>query len=307
VHVRKIPLSGDVELATIARGTPGMAGADLANLVNEAALLAARKNKTLVDMSDFEEAKDKVMLGVERKSLVLSEDERKLTAYHEAGHTVVSIMTPGSDPIHKVTIVPRGRALGLMMSLPEKDRYGQTKEWLIGRLAISFGGRVAEELVFGPDKVTTGAGSDIEQATSLARRMVTQFGMSEKIGMMAVGEREHEVFLGREFGTRREVSERTAEVVDDEVKRFIDEAYRKATHILTEHRELLERIALTLLDRETVDRDDLERIVRGETLPPRTPTLPPASPVAAVPPTKPAPAPRAPGILGAPGAEPAGA
>jgi cell division protease FtsH len=307
VHVRKIPLSGDVDLATVARGTPGMAGADLANLVNEAALLAARKNKTLVDMSDFEEAKDKVMLGVERRSLVLSEEERKLTAYHEAGHTVVSVMTPGSDPIHKVTIVPRGRALGLMMSLPEKDRYGQTKEWLIGRLAISFGGRVAEELVFGPEQVTTGAGSDIEQATSLARRMVTQFGMSEKIGMMAVGEREHEVFLGRDFGTRREVSERTAEVVDDEVKRFIDEAYRKATVILTEHRELLERIALTLLDRETVDRDDLERIVRGETLPPRTPTLPPASSVAAVPPSKPAPAPRAPGILGAPGAEPAGA
>jgi cell division protease FtsH len=306
VHVRKIPLSGDVELATIARGTPGMAGADLANLVNEAALLAARKNKTLVDMSDFEEAKDKVMLGVERKSLVLSEDERKLTAYHEAGHTVVSIMTAGSDPIHKVTIVPRGRALGLMMSLPEKDRYGQTKEWLIGRLAISFGGRVAEELVFGPEKVTTGAGSDIEQATSLARRMVTQFGMSEKIGMMAVGEREHEVFLGREFGTRREVSERTAEVVDDEVKRFIDEAYRKATHILTSHRELLERIALTLLDRETIDRDDLERIVRGETLPPRPTSLPPAAPVASAP-AKPAPAPRAQGILGAPGAEPAGA
>ena len=307
VHVRKIPLSGDVELATIARGTPGMAGADLANLVNEAALLAARKNKTLVDMSDFEEAKDKVMLGVERKSLVLSEDERKLTAYHEAGHTVVSIMTPGSDPIHKVTIVPRGRALGLMMSLPEKDRYGQTKEWLIGRLAISFGGRVAEELIFGPEKVTTGAGSDIEQATSLARRMVTQFGMSEKIGMMAVGEREHEVFLGREFGTRREVSERTAEVVDDEVKRFIDEAYRKATNILNEHRDLLERIALTLLDRETVDRDDLDRIVRGETLPPRTPTLPPAAPVSSAPPSKPAPAPRPQGILGAPGAEPAGA
>jgi cell division protease FtsH len=307
VHVRKIPLSGDVELATIARGTPGMAGADLANLVNEAALLAARKNKTLVDMSDFEEAKDKVMLGVERRSLVLSEDERKLTAYHEAGHTVVSTMTPGSDPIHKVTIVPRGRALGLMMSLPEKDRYGQTKEWLIGRLAISFGGRVAEELVFGPEKVTTGAGSDIEQATSLARRMVTQFGMSEKIGMMAVGEREHEVFLGREFGTRREVSERTAEVVDDEVKRFIDEAYRKATHILTEHRDLLERIALTLLDRETIDRDDLERIVRGETLPPRPTSLPPAAPVASVPPSKPVPAPRPQGILGAPGAEPAGA
>jgi cell division protease FtsH len=306
VHTRKIPLSGDVNLATIARGTPGMAGADLANLVNEAALLAARKNKTLVDMSDFEEAKDKVMLGVERKSLVLSEDERKLTAYHEAGHTVVSIMTPGSDPIHKVTIVPRGRALGLMMSLPEKDRYGQTKEWLIGRLAISFGGRVAEELVFGPEKVTTGAGSDIEQATSLARRMVTQFGMSEKIGMMAVGEREHEVFLGREFGTRREVSERTAEVVDDEVKRFIDEAYAKATHILTDHRELLERIAATLLERETIDREDLEYLVRGDALPPKPSPPPPASPLTAASP-KPAPAPRPTPILGAPGAEPAGA
>ncbi|MCU0620920.1 MAG: ATP-dependent zinc metalloprotease FtsH, partial [Gemmatimonadales bacterium] len=305
VHVRKIPLSGDVDLATVARGTPGMAGADLANLVNEAALLAARKNKSLVDMADFEEAKDKVMLGVERKSLVLTEDERRLTAYHEAGHTVVSIMTPGSDPIHKVTIVPRGRALGLMMSLPEKDRYGQSKEWLIGRLAISFGGRVAEELVFGPDKVTTGAGSDIEQATNLARRMVTQFGMSEKIGMMAVGEREHEVFLGREFGTRREVSERTSEMVDDEVKRFLDEAYAKARAILTDHRDLLERIAATLLDRETIDRDDLDHLVRGEPLSPPRSSLPPASAPASTP--KPAPASRAQPLLGTPPAEPAGA
>ncbi len=269
VHTRKIPLAAGVDLATIAKGTPGMAGADLANLVNEAALLAARNNKTLVDMSDFEEAKDKVMLGVERRSLVLSEDERKLTAYHEAGHTVVSLMTAGSDPIHKVTIVPRGRALGLMMSLPDKDRYGQTKEWLIGRLAICFGGRVAEELVFGPDKITTGAGSDIQQATDTARRMVTMFGMSERVGMMAVGDQEHEIFLGREMSQRRAVSERTAEIVDDEVKRFLDEAFEKARAILTDNRELLDRIALTLLERETVDREDLDLLLRGEPLPPR--------------------------------------
>ncbi len=306
VHTRKIPLATDVDLAVIAKGTPGMAGADLANLVNEAALLAARRNKTLVDMLDFEEAKDKVMLGVERKSLVLSEDERRLTAYHEAGHTVVSLMTPGADPIHKVTIVPRGRALGLMMSLPEKDRYGQTKEWLIGRLAISFGGRVAEELVFGPDKITTGAGSDIEQATDISRRMVTQFGMSEKVGMMAVGDRDHEIFLGREFSQRRAVSERTAELVDDEIKRLLDEAYEKARQILTDNRDLLERIAMTLLDRETIDREDLDLIVRGESLPPRAPVapLPPAPPV---PSSSKVTAPVRQGVLGTPPPEPAGA
>ena len=305
VHTRKIPLAGGVDLGVIAKGTPGMAGADLANLVNEAALLAARRNKTLVDMQDFEEAKDKVMLGVERKSLVLSEEERKLTAFHEAGHTVVSLMTPGSDPIHKVTIVPRGRALGLMMSLPEKDRYGQTKEWLIGRLAISFGGRVAEELVFGPERVTTGAGNDIEQATNIARRMVTQFGMSDKVGMVAVGDRDHEIFLGREFSQRRETSERTAQLVDDEVKRFIDEAYEKARQILMENRDLLERIALTLLDRETIDGADLDLILRGEELPPRPPVAP-IGPTVSVPSSKSAPA-RPAAVLGAPPAEPAGA
>ncbi len=283
-----------------------MAGADLANLVNEAALLAARNNKTLVDMSDFEEAKDKVMLGVERRSLVLSEEERKLTAYHEAGHSVVSLMTPGSDPIHKVTIVPRGRALGLMMSLPDKDRYGQTKEWLIGRLAISFGGRVAEELVFGPEKVTTGAGSDIQQATDTARRMVTMFGMSEKVGMMAVGDQEHEIFLGREMSQRRAVSERTAEIVDDEVKRFLDEAFDTARKILTANRPLLDRIAMTLLDRETIDREDLELLMRGEPLPPRPPVVPPASPAPVVALKAPAQTVRTP-VLGAPPAEPAGA
>jgi cell division protease FtsH len=302
VHTRKIPLAADVALETIAKGTPGMAGADLANLVNEAALLAARRNKSLVDMQDFEDAKDKVMLGVERKSLVLSEDERRLTAYHEAGHTVVSMKTPGSDPIHKVTIVPRGRALGLMMSLPEKDRYGQTKEWLIGRLAIAFGGRVAEELIFGPSKVTTGAGTDIEQATAIARRMVTQFGMSEKIGMMAVGDREQEIFLGREFGQRREVSERTAEVVDDEVKRFIDEAHEKARKILSDNRELLERIALTLLDRETIDREDIDLLAQGKMLPPVSPSVPPAPPASNQAKTDAAPQ-RTP-ILGVPPAEP---
>jgi cell division protease FtsH len=305
VHTRKIPLAADVVLETIAKGTPGMAGADLANLVNEAALLAARRNKSLVDMQDFEDAKDKVMLGVERKSLVLSEDERRLTAYHEAGHTVVSMKTPGSDPIHKVTIVPRGRALGLMMSLPEKDRYGQTKEWLIGRLAIAFGGRVAEELIFGPSKVTTGAGSDIEQATAIARRMVTQFGMSEKIGMMAVGDREQEIFLGREFGQRREVSERTAEIVDDEVKRFIDEAHEKARKILNDHRELLERIALALLDRETIDRADIDLLAEGKLLPPQSPSTPPASP--ASPQAKADSLPQRAPILGVPPAEPMGA
>lgn len=283
-----------------------MAGADLANLVNEAALLAARRNKSLVDMQDFEDAKDKVMLGVERKSLVLSEDERRLTAFHEAGHTVVSLKTAGSDPIHKVTIIPRGRALGLMLSLPDKDRYGQTKEFLIGRLAIAFGGRMAEELVFGKDKITTGAGSDIEQATTIARRMVTQFGMSDRVGMMAVGEREHEVFLGREFGNRREVSERTAELVDDEVKRFIDEAYEKARRILTDERDLLERIALALLERETLDRADIDLMAAGKPLPPSRPAVPPAPPVAALV-AKPDPLPQRTPILGAPPAEPMGA
>ena len=285
VHTRKIPLASDVRLDVIAKGTPGMAGADLANLVNEAAVLAARRNKTLVDMQDFEDAKDKVMLGVERRSLVLTEEERKLTAYHEAGHAIVAIKIPGSDPIHKVTIVPRGRALGLTASLPEVDRHNYTKDWLIGSLAMFFGGRVAEEIVFGADKITTGAGNDIERATSLARRMVTQFGMSELIGPLAVGDKEQEIFLGREFAQRREISERTAQMVDDEVKRLVDEAYARATTILLENRELLDRIAAALLDRETIDRDDLDHLVKNLPLPPRS--LPPADPAPA--PTSPSP------------------
>ncbi len=305
VHTRKIPLASDVRLDALAKGTPGLAGADLANLVNEAAVLAARRNKTLVDMQDFEDAKDKVMLGVERRSLVLTEDDRKLTAYHEAGHTVVSLQTPGADPIHKVTIVPRGRALGLMTSLPETDRYGHTKEFLLGRLAIAFGGRVAEEFVFGQEKVTTGAGSDIQFATNIARQMVTVYGMSEKVGMMAVGNKEQEIFLGREFAQRREISERTQRMVDEEVKRLLDEAHGHARELLTSHRELLDRIALALLERETLDSEDVLILLRGEQLPPRVLHVPlpsynakPGGPAAAV---------RAPPMLGAPPAEPAGA
>jgi cell division protease FtsH len=305
VHTRKIPLASDVRLEVIAKGTPGRAGADLANLVNEAAVLAARRNKTLVDMQDFEDAKDKVMLGVERRSLVLTEDERKLTAYHEAGHAIVAIKIPGSDPIHKVTIVPRGRALGLTASLPEVDRHNYTKDWLIGSLAMFFGGRVAEEIIFGADKVTTGAGNDIERATGLARRMVTQFGMSELIGPLAVGDKEQEIFLGREFAQRREISERTAQMVDDEVKRLIDEAYARATIILNENRDLLDRIAQALLDRETIDREDLDRLVKNLPLPPRT--LPPDSPAPSATAPKPGTSPARAPLLGTPPAEPAGA
>jgi cell division protease FtsH len=306
IHTRKIPLSSDVRLDIIAKGTPGMAGADLANLVNEAAVLAARNNKTLVDMQDFEEAKDKVMLGVERRSLVLTDDERRLTAYHEAGHAIVALKTPGSDPIHKVTIVPRGRALGLTASLPEVDRHNYTKEWLIGSLAMFFGGRVAEEIIFGPEKVTTGAGNDIERATALARRMVTQFGMSERIGPLAVGDKEQEIFLGREFAQRREISERTAEAVDDEVKRLVDEAYAKATQIIGDNRELLDRIAVALLERETIDREDLDRLMKGEPLAPRPLAVEPA-PAPPAPASKPVVQPARAPILGAPPAEPAGA
>jgi cell division protease FtsH len=304
VHTRKIPLSSDVRLETLAKGTPGLAGADLANLVNEAAVLAARRNKNLVDMSDFEDAKDKVMLGVERRSLQLTDDERKLTAYHEAGHAIVSLKVPGSDPLHKVTIIPRGRALGLTVWLPEEDRHNYTKDWLEGRLACAFGGRVAEELVFGPEKVTTGASNDIEQATGIARRMVTQFGMSDKIGVIAVGDREQEIFLGREIGHRRDVSDSLAQMVDSEVKRIVDEAYERARGIISQNRELLDRFSLALLERETLDREEMSLLNRGEPLPPRStppPPLPPPSKTGASPAAVRTP------MLGAPPAEPAGA
>ena len=268
VHLRKIPLADDVDVATLARGTPGMSGADLANLVNEAALLAARRGRDRVTMQDLEDAKDKVMLGAERKSMVLSEAERRLTAYHEAGHAVVGLKTPGLDPVHKVTIVPRGRALGVTASLPEEDRHSYSRDYLEGQLAYLFGGRAAEELVFGPQKVTTGAGNDIERATSLARRMVTVFGMSDVIGPMAVGDAEQEVFLGREIVQRRELSEKMAELVDSEIKRLLTEAYERAMRTLRENRDLLERLANALLERETLDREEIEMLARGEPLPP---------------------------------------
>jgi cell division protease FtsH len=306
VHTRKIPLAPDVRLDMLAKGTPGLAGADLANLVNEAALLAARRNKVLVDATDFEDAKDKVMLGVERRSLQLTDDERRLTAYHEAGHAIVSLKIPGSDPLHKITIIPRGRALGLTTWLPEEDRHNYTKSWLEGRLAAAYGGRVAEELVFGPEKVTTGATNDIEQATSIARRMVTQFGMSDRIGVVAIGDREQEIFLGRELMHRREVSERMSDLVDTEVKRILDEAYRLAEEILRSERDLLDRLAASLLERETLDRDDLDTLVRGEELPPVLPTPEPTVTPASV--TRPESSPQVvPGILGTPPANPAGA
>ena len=268
VHAKKLPLGDDVDLGVVAKGTPGLSGADLENICNEAALLAARDGAERVAMTHFEQAKDKVMLGAERKSLVLTENERKLTAYHEAGHVVLGLRIPGLDPVHKVSIVPRGRALGITASLPEEDRHTYTKEWLQGQLAMLFGGRVAEEMIFGMNRITTGAGNDIERATSIARRMVTQFGMSDVIGLMAVGDQEHQVFLGRELGHRQGVSEHTARQVDTEVKRILDEAHETARKVVESEGDLMERIAEALLERETLDRHEIQLLAEGKPLPP---------------------------------------
>ena len=307
VHTRKIPLAAGVNLERIAKGTPGLSGAELSNIVNEAALLAARRNKSAVDMNDLEDAKDKVMLGLERKSMVLSDEERRLTAYHEAGHALVSLKIPGLDPLHKVTIVPRGRALGITFSLPEEDRHNYTKQYIHGRLAMAYGGRVAEELVFGPEKVTTGAAQDIQQATEMARRMVTQFGMSDVVGPIAVGDREAEIFLGREVVQRREISDRTAEIVDTELKRILSEAYERARTIIAGHRETLDRLASALLERETLDREEVELVVAGKPLPPVPPPAPatphPTPEGAQIKEKTPARGP----VLGSPPPEPAGA
>src|SRR5687767_11777984 len=279
VHLRNKPVADDVNITTLARGTPGMSGADLANLVNEGALLAARRNHDKVYMNDLEDAKDKVMLGAERKSMVMKDEERKLTAYHEGGHAVCTIKTLGNDPLHKVTIVPRGRALGLAFTLPEDDRVSITREQLEAHLVRMYGGRVAEELVFGRNRVTTGAASDIQQATGLARRYVSQWGLSDAIGPILVGDNEQELFLGRELQTRREVSERTAQLVDSEVSRVIKEAYNRAKETLTENLDLLHRVAAALLDRETLTGEDVAALARGEQLPPRaTPPSAPALP-----------------------------
>src|ERR671935_1385826 len=250
VHLRNKPVADDVNITTLARGTPGMSGADLANLVNEGALLAVRRNHDKLYMADLEDAKDKVMMGAERKSMVMKEEERRLTAYHEGGHAVCAMMVKGNDPLHKVTIVPRGRALGLAFTLPEDDRVSITRQQLEANLVMAYGGRVAEELVFGRDRVTTGAASDIQQATAIARRYVAQWGLSDAIGPVLVGDNEQELFLGREIQHRREVSEQTAQVVDAEVKRVIDQAYERATAVISENLELLHTIAAALLERE---------------------------------------------------------
>jgi cell division protease FtsH len=285
VHVRNKPIAEDVDVTTVARGTPGMSGADLANLVNEAALLAARRNREKVFMADFEDAKDRVLLGAERKSLVMREEERRLTAYHEAGHAVCAMKVTGNDPLHKVTIVPRGRTLGVAFTLPEEDRVSVTRQQLEARLVMAYGGRVAEELIFGREKVTTGASGDIQFATKLARRCVSQWGFSDAVGPILVGDNEQELFLGRELMSRREVSERTAQLVDTEVARVINEAYQRARQVLTDNVTLLHSLAAMLLERETLTRDDLEALGRGEILPPRV--IPPSNPAPAA--LKPAP------------------
>jgi cell division protease FtsH len=274
VHTRKVPISDDVDLSIIARGTPGFSGADLANLVNEAALWAARQNRKFVLMVDFEMAKDKVLMGVERKSMILSDEEKKNTAYHEAGHALVAAMTPGADPVHKVTIIPRGMALGLTMQLPEADKHTYTKEYLEGMLAVLMGGRTAEELFLG--HITTGAGNDIERATDIARNMVCEWGMSE-MGPLAYGKKEEAIFLGREIAQHRDFSEDTALHIDKEVKRIVNDAYGKAHALLSDHRETLEKVALALLEREVLDAVEVKLLMEGKPLPEK-PRTPPATP-----------------------------
>ncbi|MBX3700891.1 MAG: ATP-dependent zinc metalloprotease FtsH [Dokdonella sp.] len=264
VHMRKVPLASDVDPLTIARGTPGFSGADLANLVNEAALFAARDNRRDVDMNHFERAKDKIMMGAERRSMIMSEDEKKLTAYHEAGHAIVGLTVPEHDPVHKVTIIPRGRALGVTMFLPEADRYSHSRTSLESRLASLYGGRVAEELIFGEDKVTTGASNDIQRATQIARDMVTKYGLSEELGPMTYAEEEDEVFLGRSVTQHKNVSEATARRIDEAVRATIDRAYARAKEILVASHAKLEAMAQALLHYETIDKDQIAAIMAGE-------------------------------------------
>jgi len=260
VHTRKVPVGSDVDIGVLARATPGFAGADLENLVNEAALLAARNNKEKVDMDDFELAKDKVMMGAERRSMIISDEEKRNTAYHEAGHALVAKLLPGADPIHKVTIIPRGMALGLTQQLPMDEKHTYAKEYLLNNLVILFGGRVAEELVL--EHMTTGAGNDIEKATDLARRMVCEWGMSEKLGPMTFGKKEEEIFLGRDFTQKVDYSENTAIEIDSEVRRIIQESYHKAKDILKTNLRLLHKVAEMLLEKEVLDGSEIDSIVR---------------------------------------------
>ena len=270
VHIKKISTGPDVKLRTIARGTPGFSGADLANLINESALLAARKNKRVVTMSDIEEAKDKVMMGAERRSMVMSEDEKKLTAYHEGGHAIVALNEQASDPIHKATIIPRGRALGMVMRLPERDQLSVTREKMHADIAVAMGGRIAEEIIFGHDKVTSGASSDIDMVTKMAKNMVTKYGMSTELGTIAYGENEEEVFLGRSVTKQQNMSEETAKKIDAEVKKIVDKGYERARKVLTEKIDDLHKIAKALLIYETLSGDEIRDLILKNIKPTRS-------------------------------------
>ena len=263
VHLRKVPVAEGVNASLIARGTPGFSGADLANLVNEAALFAARANKKLVGMEEMERAKDKIMMGVERKSMVMSEEEKQLTAYHEAGHAVIGLSVPSHDPVYKVSIIPRGRALGVTMFLPEADRYSYSKERLESQISSLFGGRIAEELVFGPERVTTGASNDIQRATELARNMVTKWGLSDRLGPLSYGEEQAEVFLGHSVTQHKTVSDETAHIIDEEIRSIIDRNYQRSKRILTEHRAKLDAMAEALMHYETIDSEQIQDIMAG--------------------------------------------
>ncbi|MDD3837899.1 MAG: ATP-dependent zinc metalloprotease FtsH [Phenylobacterium sp.] len=285
VHMKNVPLAADVNVKTIARGTPGFSGADLSNLVNEAALMAARKNRRMVTMRDFEEAKDKVMMGAERKSMAMSEEEKRNTAYHEGGHALIALTVPEADPVHKATIIPRGRALGMVMQLPEGDRYSMNYTQMLSRLAIMMGGRVAEELINGKDKVTSGASSDIQAATSLARNMVTRWGYSDALGLVAYGDNQEEVFLGHSVSRTQNVSEATAQKIDEEVRRLVTEGYAEAKRILTERIDDLHTLAQALLEYETLSGEEIQNLLQHGVRPKREDLEPkrPAGPAVAVP------------------------
>jgi cell division protease FtsH len=287
VHVRKVPLAPDVDLKVIARGTPGFSGADLMNLVNEAALMAARRGKRIVTMVEFEDSKDKIMMGAERRTLVMTEQEKLLTAYHEGGHAIVALNVPATDPVHKATIIPRGRALGMVMQLPERDKLSMSYEQMTSRLAVLMGGRVSEEIIFGKDKVTSGAQSDIEQATKLARAMVTRWGFSDELGTVMYGENQEEVFLGYSMGRQQNISEATSQKIDAEVRRLVESGLAEARRIITEKRQDLETLAQGLLEYETLSGDEILGLLKGrppvressdDTPPPRTSPVPSAGP-----------------------------
>jgi len=273
IHAKKISLGPDVKLKTIARGTPGFSGADLANLVNESALLAARKNKRVVTMQEFEDAKDKVMMGAERKSMVMTEDDKKLTAYHESGHAIVALNEKASDPIHKATIIPRGRALGVVWTLPERDKYSHSREYIEANISKAMGGRIAEELIFGHEKVTSGAASDIQMATKLAKDMVTRFGMSNELGPLTYGENEDEVFLGRSITRHQQMSEETAKKVDVEIKKIVDAGYKRAKKILTEKIDDMHKLAKALISYETLTGDEITDLILKNKYPKRAEDL----------------------------------